>query len=91
MVNEGDILQKGLDFYRVYSVSIKDIVMNKVIFNHIKNSLQLYKGYNFASWEEIENKYYTVLKREEPETIKKLELIKRKHKLNKLNILNEEI
>ena len=42
-IKEGDILQRGLHFYRVYTTTKKDIVMNKIIYNHIKEHLQIFQ------------------------------------------------
>jgi len=82
-LQEGDILQKGLHFYRVYSVG-KDIVMNKILYNPKKDILLIYHGYEFATWDQI-GKIYTILEAENIDTKAKLELVKRKYKLQKLN------
>jgi len=87
-LQEGDILQKGLHFYRVYSVG-KDIVMNKVLYNPKNDKLQIYHGYEFATWDQI-GTMYTIFEAENVHTKSKLELIKRKYKLEKLNHIAED-
>lgn len=89
-IKEGDILQKGLIFYRVYSATAKDIVMNKILYNPKTERLQIYHGYDYASWDQVgDGKIYTILKSENQDTLAKLELVKRKYKLQKLNNINE--
>ena len=92
-LKKGDILQRGLFFYRIYDVGMpgskKDIVMNRILYNPKTARLQIYHGYEYAIWDEI-GTLYTVLDAENPETKTKLEIIKRKYKLQKLNeIMNE--
>jgi hypothetical protein len=88
-VKEGDILQRGLLFYRIYNVGVRDIVMNKILYNHIKDVLQIYHGYEFANIDDVGvGKLYTILDPENPDTLSKLELVKRKYKLQKLNTIN---
>jgi hypothetical protein len=87
-VQEGDILQKGLHFYRIYSVG-KDVAMNRILYNPKTERLQIYHGYDFASWNEIGTLYY-ILEAESVDTKAKLELVKRKYKLQYLNKLSEE-
>lgn len=90
-IKEGDILQKGLHFYRVYTTTKTDIVMNKIIYNHIKEHLQIFHDYEYATWNQVgEGKIYTILESENEDTLAKLELVKRKYKLQKLNKLSEE-
>lgn len=85
----GDILQKGLDFYRIYNVG-RDIVMNQILYNPKTEKLQITHRYSFADWSEIgDNKLYKVHYAENPETVQKLEMIKRKYKLEKLNNISE--
>ena len=87
-MKEGDILQKGLVFYRIYNVG-KDIVMNKILYNPIKDVLQIYHGYEFTSCNDVgEGKIYTILDSENTDTLAKLELVKRKYKLQRLNNIN---
>lgn len=91
-IKEGDILQKGLHFYRVYTTTRTDIVMNKIIYNHIKEYLQIYHDYEYAKWDQVgEGKIYTILESENQNTVDKLELVKRKYKLQKLNNLSKEL
>ena len=90
-IKEGDILQQGLHFYRVYTTTRKDIVMNKIIYNHIKEHLQIYHDYEYTTYDQVgDGKIYTILDCENKDTISKLELVKRKYKLQKLNKLSEE-
>lgn len=86
-ISEGDYLQHGLKFYRVYSVG-KDIVMNQILYHTIKNRLQMSHVYSFAEWHEI-GTIYTYFAGNDPELLKKLEMIKRKYKLLKLNNINK--
>ena len=86
-IQEGDILQKGLHFYRVYSVG-KDIAMNKILYNPKTERLQIYHGYEFATWDEV-GTIYTILESESVGTRAKLELVKRKYKLQNFNKLND--
>lgn len=86
-IKEGDILQSGLHFYRVHNVG-SDIVMNKILYNPKTDKLQIYHGHEFAEWNQIgEGKLYTILDAENNDTMSKLEWIKRKYKLEKLNNL----
>ena len=88
-LKEGDYLQHGLNFYRVYNVG-KDVVMNKILYNTIKECLQITHSYSFAELHEIgEGKFYNILVGEDPDNTKKLEWIKRKYKLEKLNNISE--
>lgn len=90
-LKEGDILQKGLHFYRVYTITRKDIVMNRIIYNHIKEYLQISHDYEYTNWSEVgDGKIYTILESENKDTLSKLELVKRKYKLQKLNNLQNE-
>lgn len=85
----GDILQNGLNFYRIYNVG-KDIVMNQILYNPRTEKLQITHKYSFAEWYEVgDTKLYKVHYAENPETTQKLEMIKRKYKLEKLNNINE--
>lgn len=85
---EGDILQKGLHFYRVCNVG-KDIVTNEVLYNPKTENLQIAHSYTYMENYEIgDDKMYKLLKPENRMSL--LELIKRKHKLEKLNKLNED-
>jgi hypothetical protein len=88
-MKEGDILQRGLFFYRIYNIGRTDIVMNKILYNPAKDVLQIYHGYEFANIDDVGvGKLYTVLDPENPDTLAKLELVKRKYKLQKLNAIN---
>lgn len=88
-IQEGDILQKGLHFYRVYSVG-KDVVMNRILYNPKTERLQIYHGYDFATWDQVgDDKIYKILEAENVDTKAKLELVKRKYKLQILNKLSE--
>ena len=84
IINEGDYLRNGLNFYRVYNSKGKDIVMNQILYHTIKERLQMSHVYSFAEWDEIGTKY-EVFAGNDPELLKKLEWIKRKYKLEKLN------
>jgi hypothetical protein len=65
--------------------------MNKILYNPKTETLQIFHGYDYASWDQIgDGKLYTILKNEDTETLSKLEWIKRKYKLQKLNSLSEE-
>lgn len=86
LVEPGDYLQNGLHFYRVYDVG-KDVVMNQILYHPKKETLMMSHVYSFAEWEEVGTKY-TIYKGSDPELIKKLEWIKRKYKLEKLNNIN---
>lgn len=88
-LKEGDYLQHSLHFYRVHNVG-KDIVMNQILYNPKTERLQMSHVYKYAEWSEIgDGKFYTMLVGEDPETITKLEWIKRKYKLEKLNNISE--
>jgi len=87
-IQEGDILQKGLHFYRVYSVG-KDVAMNRILYNPKTERLQIYHGYDFAKWDEV-GTIYTILEAESVDTRAKLELVKRKYKIQLINKLSEE-
>lgn len=90
-IKEGDILQKGLFFYRVYTTTRNDIIINKILYNHVKEYLQIYHDYEYVNWNDVgDGKLYTLLKSDDEDTISKLELVKRKYKLQKLNKLSEE-
>jgi len=90
-IKEGDILQRGLHFYRVYTTTRKDIVVNKILYNHIKEYLQINHDYEYIAWDEVgEGKLYTLLDCENKDTLEKLELVKRKYKLQKLNKLSKK-
>ena len=90
-IKEGDILQSGLHFYRVYTTTKKDIVMNKILYNFKTERLQIFHDYEYAKWDEVgDNKLYKLLDCEDNDTLAKLELVKRKYKLQKLNRLSEE-
>jgi len=91
IIKVGDILQKGLIFYRIYSLSSTDIVINKILYNEKTEKLQIYHGYEFAAWYEVgDGKLYSILDSENNDTKLKLELIKRKYKLQKLNKMSNE-
>ena len=91
IINIGDILQKGLNFYRVYSISYPDIIMNKILYNEKTEKLQIYHGYEFTTCDEIgNNKLYTLLNAKSNDTKLKVELIKRKYKLKKINNISNE-
>lgn len=83
LVEPGDYLQNGLDFYRVYDVG-KDVVMNQILYNPKINRLQMSHVYSFAEWYEIGTKYI-FYRGSDPELKNKLEMITRKYKLEKLN------
>lgn len=88
----GDILQRGLYFYRVYNVGAKDIVMNRILYNPKTERLQIYHGYDYANWNEVgDGNIYTILDAENGDTKAKLEMVKRKYKLQKLNELSKEL
>lgn len=85
---EGDILQKGLYFYRIYNVG-RDIVANRVLYNTKTERLQIAHSYTYMELNEIgDNKIYKLLKPEDRMSL--LELVKRKYKLEKLNKLSED-
>lgn len=91
-LKEGDILQRGLFFYRVYmnNTGKGDIVMNKIIYNFKTEKLQIFHDYTYTNWNEVgEGKMYTVLDSENKDTVAKLELVKRKYKLQKLNNISD--
>jgi len=89
-IKEGDYLQHGLNFYRIYNIG-KDIVMNKILYNPKTERLQMSHQYSFADLPEVgEGRFYTILKGEDPDTKIRLEWIKRKYKLEKLNNISEE-
>jgi len=90
-LKEGDILQSGLIFYRVYmdNSGKGDIVMNKIIHNPKNDKLQIYHDYTFTNWTEVgDGKIYNILDSDNKDIVLKLELIKRKYKLQKLNNVN---
>ena len=90
-IKAGDILQRGLHFYRVYTTTRNDIVVNKILYNHIKEYLQINHDYDYISWDKVgEGKLYTLLDCENDDTLAKLELVKRKYKIQKLNKLSEK-
>lgn len=88
MIKVGDILQRGICFYRVHNVG-KDIVMNRILYNPKTNKLQIYHGFDYAELNDIGTRY-NLLKSEDPNTIAKLEIIKRRHKLEKLNSISND-
>ena len=93
ILKEGDILQRGLFFYRVYleNTGSGDIVMNKIVYNFKTDKLQIFHDYTYTNWTEVgEGKMYTVLDSENKDTVAKLELVKRKYKLQKLNNISQE-
>jgi hypothetical protein len=90
-IKEGDILQFGLHFYRVYTTTRTDIVVNKILYNHIKEYLQIFHDYEYVRWDEVgEGKKFTLFASETPNIKAKLELVKRKYKIQKLNLLSED-
>lgn len=85
---DGDILQKGLHFYRVCNVG-RDIVTNRVLYNPKTDNLQIAHSYTYMEKNEIgDDKEYKLLKPEDRMSL--LELVKRKYKLEKLNKLSED-
>lgn len=86
MIKVGDILQRGIRFYRVLNVG-RDVVMNRILYNPKTNRLQIYHGLEYAELSEI-GTLYNVLKAEDTDTVAKLEIIKRKYKLEKLNSID---
>lgn len=89
-IKEGDILQRGLHFYRVYTTG-KDIVMNKILYNPKTERLQIFHDYEYANWDEVgDGKLYKLLDCTDQDTLAKLEYVKRKYKIQKLNNLSEE-
>lgn len=90
MIEVGDYLQQGLHFYRIYDVG-KDIVMNQILYHPKYERLQMTHVYSFAELNEIgEGKKYILHKGNSPELKIRLEWIKRKYKLEKLNNINNE-
>ena len=91
-IEEGDILQRGLDFYRIHTViPFKYVVMNKILYNPKTERLQIYHGYEYADFDVIgDDKLYKLFDADNKDTMLKLELVKRKYKLQKLNKLSEE-
>ena len=79
---EGDILQKKNSFYRVLNVTNKDIVTNKILYNPKTNRFQIYHGYTFVDWFEIDNAIYILLNAEN--RIQKIEILRRRYKLELL-------
>lgn len=91
-IEEGDILQRGLNFYRVHlNVPLKGyIIMNKILYNPKTEKLQICHEHEKADFDEIgDNKLYTLFDADNKDTIAKLELIKRKYKLQKLDELSK--
>jgi hypothetical protein len=87
-IKEGDILQQGVHFYRVYTTTRTDIIVNKILYNHIKEYLQIFHDYEYIPWNEVgEGCKYNLFAAETPDIKFKLELVKRKYKLQKLNKL----
>jgi len=83
-INVGDILQKGSDFFRIYSGSSNEIVLNRVFWNSIKERLEIYHDYDFCTYDDILNGVFAHYKSDDIEIIKKFEILKRKTKLKKL-------
>lgn len=73
---DGDILQKGLHFYRVCNVG-RDIVANRVLYNPKTEKLQIAHSYTYIETNQIgDNKEYKLLKPDERMPL--LELVKKK-------------
>jgi hypothetical protein len=90
-IKEGDIIQQGLHFYRVYTTTKRDIVVNKILYNFKTERLQIFHDYEYIDWNDVgEGKKYNLLDCEEESTLEKFEWVKRKFKLQKLNKLSEE-
>jgi len=90
-LKEGDILKRGLFFYRVYmdNSGKGDIIMNKILYNPKNDKLQIYHGYTYTNWNEVgDDKIYTILDVDNKDITSKLELVKRKYKLQKLSNIN---
>jgi len=83
---DGDILQKGTFFYRVCNVG-RDIVTNRVLYNTTTEKLQIAAKYEYVEWHEIGQIYNLI---EPDDRLNKLELIKRKYKLQKIKQISEE-
>jgi hypothetical protein len=52
-LKEGDILQRGLHFYRIYTMSKNDIVMNRIIYNFKTEKLQIFHGYEYTNFNDV--------------------------------------
>lgn len=90
-IKEGDILQKGIHFYRVYTTSKRDVVVNKILYNFKTERLQIFHDYEYINIDDVgDGKQYKFLDCESNDTLEKLEWVKRKFKLQKLNKLSEE-
>ncbi len=85
---DGDILQKGLHFYRVCNVG-RDVVTNQVLYNPKTERLQIAHSYTYVEWNQIgDNNLYKLVKPGERMSL--LELIKRKYKLQKINEISDK-
>jgi len=90
-IEEGDILQAGGHFFRVYTMNPRkhEVVFNKIIWNPTKGKngiLEIFHDYEFCKFDEIgDGKKYTHFKSDDPEVIKLLEIPKRKYKIQRLN------
>ena len=76
---EGDILQKNNSFYRVANSSYKDIVANKILFNHKTNKFKIYHGYTYVDWNQIDDGIYILLNA--TNRMERIEILRRRYKL----------
>ena len=76
---EGDILQKNNSFYRVANSSYKDIVANKILFNPKTNKFQIYHGYTYVDWNQIDDGIYILLNA--TNRMERIEILRRRYKL----------
>ena len=76
---EGDILQKNNSFYRVANSSNKDIVVNKILFNPKTNRFQIYHGYTYVDWNQIDDGIYILLN--DTNRMERIEILRRRYKL----------
>ena len=82
-LESGDILRKGSKFYRVYDFAKKsrDVVCNQILYNPKREELVLAHDFVYIAFNDIGKGYDIV----NDDIKQRLEILKRKYKLDKIN------
>ena len=85
----GDLLQRGNKFYSVYDTNPRknEVIVNKIIWNTKEERLWIFHDYEVISFNDIgKDKKYIHIPADDPSVPDKLEILKRKTKIKKLNL-----